>query len=57
MTVINQLKTEMDSANTTSQEDAIELQSMINWRDMTYNTSSSVVTRYGNCGLNTAQHI
>ena len=47
----------MDSANTTSQEDAIELQSMINWRDMTFNTSSSVVTRYGNCGLNTAQHI
>ena len=55
--VIRKLKTGMDRANTTSQQDAIELQSMINWRDVTYNASSSTISRYGNSGMNMAGNI
>ena len=55
--MITQLKTSMDNANTTSQEDAIELQSMVNWRDVTFNASSGVVARYGNSGMNMAGNI
>ena len=57
LAVIAQLKTAMDNANTTSQEDAIELQSMVNWRDVTFNASSGVVARYGNSGMNMAGNI
>ena len=57
LAVIAQLKTSMDNANTTSQEDAIELQSMVNWRDVTFNASSGVVARYGNSGMNMAGNI
>ena len=57
LAVIAQLKTVMDNANTTSQEDAIELQSMVNWRDVTFNASSGVVARYGNSGMNMAGNI
>ena len=57
MTIIGQLKAEMDKANTTSQEDVIELQSMINWRDVTYNASSGIIARYGNSGMNMAGNI
>ena len=57
LATINSLKTAMDSANTTSQEDVIELQSMINWRDVTYNASSGIVSRYGNTEANIAGNI
>ena len=57
MDIIGKLKTGMDKANTTSQEDAIELQSMINWRDVTYNASSGIISRYGNSGMNMAGNI
>ena len=57
MDVIATIKTAMDSANTTSQEDVIELQSMINWRDVTYNASGGIVSRYGNTEANIAGNI
>ncbi len=57
MAVITALKVKMDSANSTSQEDAIELQSLINWRDVTYNASSTQVSRYGQTGMNMANNI
>ena len=57
MDVIGTVKTAMDSANTTSQEDVIELQSMINWRDVTYNASGGIVSRYGNTEANIAGNI
>ena len=57
MDIIGKLKTGMDRANTTSQQDAIELQSMINWRDVTYNASSGIIVRYGNSGMNMAEKI
>ena len=57
MAVIGQLKSRMDSVSTASQEDVIELQSLVNWRDMTYNASSTVLSRYGNVGMNTAERL
>ena len=57
LALIAGLKTKMDGANTTSQEDAIELQSLINWRDVTFNASSSMMGRYGNTGMNMANNI
>ena len=57
MDIIGKLKTGMDRANTTSQQDAIELQSMVNWRDVTYNASSGIIARYGNSGMNMAKNI
>ena len=57
MDIIGKLKTGMDKANTTSQQDIIELQSMVNWRDVTYNASSGIIARYGNSGMNMAQNI
>lgn len=57
MEIISKLKVEMDKANTTSQQDVIELQSMVNWRDVTYNASSGIIARYGNSGMNMAQNI
>ncbi len=57
LATINSLKTAMDKANTTSQEDVIELQSIVNWRDVTFNASGSVVAHYGNCGMNMAENI
>ena len=57
MDMIGKLKTAMDKANTTSQQDIIELQSMVNWRDVTYNASSGIISRYGNSGLNMAGNI
>ena len=57
MDVIGKVKTAMDSANTTSQEDVIELQSMVNWRDVTYNASSGIIARYGNTEANIAGNI
>ena len=57
MDIIGKLKTGMDQANTTSQQDVIELQSMVNWRDVTYNASSGIIVRYGNSGMNMAEKI
>ena len=57
MDIIGKLKTGMDQANTTSQQDVIELQSMVNWRDVTYNASSGIIARYGNSGMNMAKNI
>lgn len=57
MDIIGKLKTGMDQANTTSQQDVIELQSMVNWRDVTYNASSGIIARYGNSGMNMAGNI
>ena len=57
MEIIGKLKTGMDKANTTSQQDVIELQSMVNWRDVTYNASSGIIARYGNSGMNMAKNI
>ena len=57
MEIVGKLKTGMDKANTTSQQDIIELQSMVNWRDVTYNASSGIIARYGNSGMNMAKNI
>ena len=57
MDIIGKLKAGMDKANTTSQQDVIELQSMVNWRDVTYNASSGIIARYGNSGMNMAKNI
>jgi hypothetical protein len=57
MQIVGLIKTGMDKANTTSQQDVIELQSMVNWRDVTYNASSGIIARYGNSGMNMAQNI
>ncbi len=57
MDIIGKLKAGMDKANTTSQQDVIELQSLVNWRDVTYNASSGIIARYGNSGMNMAQNI
>jgi len=57
LAAIAQIKAAMDSANTTSQEDMIDLQSLINWRDVTYNASGSIVSRYGNSGMKMAENI
>ena len=57
LATIESLKAKMDSANSTSQQDVIELQSLVNWRDMAYNASSTVVARYGNVGMNTAEKL
>ena len=57
MNLANAIKAEMDKANTASQQDIIELQSLVNWRDTTYNMSSTIVARYSSCGMNTAEKL
>ncbi|MBP5509542.1 MAG: hypothetical protein J6Z49_01340 [Kiritimatiellae bacterium] len=55
--VFTVLRQRMDSANTMSQQDAINLQSLINWRDVTYNMSSGVIAAYGTAATNMATNI
>ena len=57
MDLAGAIKAEMDKANTASQQDIIELQSLVNWRDTTYNMSSTIVARYSSCGMNTAEKL
>ena len=51
------LRQRMDSANTMSQQDAIDLQSLINWRDVTYNMSSGVISAYATAAGNMAANL
>ena len=55
--VFTVLRQRMDSANTMSQQDAIELQSLINWRDVTYNMSGGVIAAFGTAATNMATNI
>ena len=57
MDLTTAIKAEMDKTNLASQQDIIELQSLVNWRDTTYNMSSTIVARYSNCGMNTAEKL
>ena len=57
MNLAGAIKAGMDKANTASQQDIIELQSLVNWRDTTYNMSSTIVARYSSCGMNTAEKL
>ena len=57
MDLSGEIKSQMDKSNLASQQDIIELQSLVNWRDTTYNMSSTIVARYSNCGMNTAEKL
>jgi hypothetical protein len=54
MQAINAIKERLDTLTQQAQEDMIDLQTLINRRDMTFNTSSNIVKAIGNSKLNTA---
>ncbi len=51
------LRRKMDAVNTQSQQQTIDLQASVNWRDVTYNMSSGILTRNGTTGMNMANNI
>ena len=54
MQAIDAIKEHLDAMTQQAQEDMIDLQTLINRRDMTYNTSSNIVKSIGNSKLNAA---
>ena len=54
MQAVNAIKEKLDSMTQQAQEDMIDLQTIINRRDMTYNTSSNVIKAMGNSKTNSA---
>ena len=54
MQAVNAIKEKLDSMTQQAQEDMIDLQTIINRRDMTYNTSSNVIKAMGNSKNNSA---
>lgn len=50
-TLFAQVKTAMDSASTQSQQQTIDLQSLVSRRDVTYNTSAATVKALGQSAL------
>ena len=54
MQAVNAIKEKLDSMTQQAQEDMIDLQTLINRRDMTYNTSSNVIKAMGNSKTNSA---
>ncbi|MBR0459986.1 MAG: hypothetical protein IJJ26_12170 [Victivallales bacterium] len=51
------LRRKMDAVNTLSQQRTIDLQSTVNWRDVTFNMSSGIIGRNGTTGMNMANNI
>ena len=54
MQAVNAIKEKLEAMTQQAQEDMIDLQTLINHRDMTYNTSSNVVKAMGNSKMNAA---
>ena len=54
MQAVNAIKEKLEAMTQQAQEDMIDLQTLINRRDMTFNTSSNVVKSIGNSKLNSA---
>ncbi|MBR4675183.1 MAG: hypothetical protein IKP00_12020 [Victivallales bacterium] len=53
---INSMKTKMEALTRQAQEDMIELQSLINQRDVSYTTGTSVIKELGSSQNNTASN-
>ena len=54
MQAVNAIKDRLETMTQQAQEDMIDLQTLINRRDMTYNTSSNVIKAMGNSKNNSA---
>ncbi len=54
MQAVNAIKERLETLTQQAQEDMIDMQTLINRRDMTFNTSSNVVKAIGNSKLNSA---
>ena len=54
MQAVNAIKDKLETMTQQAQEDMIDLQTLINRRDMTYNTSSNVIKAMGNSKSNSA---
>ena len=54
MQAVNAIKEKLEAMTQQAQEDLIDLQTLINRRDMTYNTSSNVIKAMGNSKTNSA---
>ena len=54
MQAVNAIKEKLEAMTQQAQEDMIDLQTLINRRDMTYNTSSNVIKAMGNSKNNSA---
>lgn len=54
MQAVNAIKEKLEAMTQQAQEDMIDLQTLINRRDMTFNTSSNIVKAMGNSKTNSA---
>ena len=54
MQAVNAIKEKLEGMTQQAQEDMIDLQTLINRRDMTYNTSSNIIKTRGNTNMNAA---
>lgn len=54
MQAVNAIKEKLDAMTQQAQEDMIDMQTLINRRDMTFNTSSNIVKAMGNAKNNSA---
>ena len=54
MQAVDAIKERLETLTQQAQEDMIDMQTLINRRDMTFNTSSNIVKAIGNSKLNTA---
>jgi hypothetical protein len=54
MQAINSIKEKLEGMTQQAQEDMIDLQTLINRRDLSYNTSSNIVKTMGNSKTNSA---
>ena len=54
MQAVNAIKEKLEAMTQQAQEDMIDLQTLINRRDMTFNTSSNIIKAMGNSKNNAA---
>jgi hypothetical protein len=54
MQAVSAIKERLETLTQQAQEDMIDMQTLINRRDMTFNTSSNIVKAIGNSKLNAA---
>jgi hypothetical protein len=54
MQAVDAIKERLEILTQQAQEDMIDMQTLINRRDMTFNTSSNVMKEIGNSKLNSA---
>ena len=54
MQAVNAIKERLDALTQQAQEDMIDMQTLINRRDMTFNTSSNIIKAIGNSKMNAA---